>query len=247
MIASAADMAALPLLAMQAAEAGLGDAARLARRKPLRKWHDGAMATAWEKRTLCAAELAATWAPGHDLRADRWLFRRLTRALDQAVLSLLSAPGALRDVGPFSLNLNAASITAPDFLRFDATLPPAVRGRVVLDLHLDDALADPAAFAFARGFAQSRGYRVLLRGVSAGLLPLLDLDALAPDLVQLRWSTELAALDRLPWPAERLLLARADEPAALRWGLDRGIRLFGGHAAHTAFTVPALGERAPAA
>ena len=63
----------------------------------------------------------------------------------------------------------------------------------------------------------------------------------------LRTLSLLAAPDALPQPSERLLLARADEPAALRWGLDRGIRLSGGRAAHPALTTPGLGERAAAA
>lgn len=235
---------------LAAIEAGLAgaDVSRFARRKPVHEWRGEAMAPAWEKRTLSMAELAGTLAPGCDPQADPWLFRRLTRTLDLRMLSLLAAPGELRGAGPFSLNLNVGSILSPEFLRLDAALPPALRGQVVLDVHPSDMLADPAAFAFARGFARVRRYRVLLRGVTAALLPLLDLDRLAPDLVQLRWSAELGALSRRPWPPGRLLLARADEPEALRWGLAHGVRLFAGHAVQpTMSTKVALGERPAAA
>ena len=157
------------LASMESQLAG-ADVARFARRKPVCEWRGDAMATAWEKRFLCIDELAATLAPGCDPRAEPWLFRRLTRTLDLRMLSLLAAPGELRGAGPFSLNLNVASILAPEFMRLDAALPAALRGQVVLDVHPGDVLADPASFAFARGFVRGRGYRVLLRGVTAALL-----------------------------------------------------------------------------
>lgn len=228
--AEAPPMDAATLASIEAQLAG-ADVARFARRKPVCEWRGDAMATAWEKRFLCAAELAATLAPDHDLRAESWLFRRLTRTLDHRMLSLLAAPGELRGAGPFSLNLNVLSILAPEFMRLDAALPAALRGRVVLDVHPADVLADPASFAFARGFARGRGYRVLLRGVTAALLPLLELDRLAPDLVQLRWCPALGRIDAVPWPSGRIVLSRADGADALDWGLAHGIRMFHGRAA----------------
>lgn len=219
------------LLASIEAQLAGADVARFARRKPVCEWRGDLMVTAWEKRSLCAAELAATLAPDCDLQADRWLFRRLTRTLDQRMMSLLAAKGELRGAGPFSLNLNVGSILAPEFMRLDAALPAALRGQVVLDVHPADVLADPASYAFARGFVRARGYRVLLRGVTAALLPLLDLDKLAPDLVQLRWCSALGRLDAMPWPSGRIVLSRADGPDALRWGLTHGIRMFQGQAA----------------
>lgn len=217
------------LASMEAQLAG-ADVARFARRKPVCEWRGDVMVTAWEKRFLCAAELAETLAPGRDLRADPWLFRRLTRTLDLRMLSLLAAPGELRGAGPLSLNLNVTSILAPEFMRFDAALPAALRGQVVLDVHPTDVLADPASFAFARGFVRARGYRLLLRGVTAALLPLLDLDRLAPDLLQLRWCPGLGRHGAVPWPSGRIVLSRANDADALAWGLDRGIRLFHGQA-----------------
>lgn len=219
------------MLASVEAQLSGADVSRFARRKPVCEWRGDAMATAWEKRFLCIDELAATLAPGRNLRADPWLFRRLTRTLDGRMLALLSAPGELRGAGPFSLNLNVESILAPEFMRLDAALPAALRGRVVLDVHPGDVLADPASYAFARGFARGRGYRMLLRGVTAALLPLLDLDRLAPDLVQLRWCPELGRLDAVPWASGRIVLGRADAPDAVQWGLAHGIRMFGGRAA----------------
>ena len=93
--------------------------------------------------------------------------------------------------------------------------------------------ADPAAFAFARDFARTRSYRLMLRGVDAALLPALAPERMEVDLVQLRWSPELARLGRadLPEVPHGLVLARADDAEALAWGEACGIRLFQGRAA----------------
>ena len=84
----------------------------------------------------------------------RWLFRRLTRTLDRRMLALLAAPAGAARRRAVRPNLNVASILSPEFLRFDAALPAALRGQVVLDLMPADIMADPAAFLFARDFAR---------------------------------------------------------------------------------------------
>ena len=244
--ADAAGIAAMELALIQA------DVSRFIRRRPVIRYapapadgpaengpadrppaSDGSLPVAtleWEARTLSMSELAAALAPGRDLRAAPWLFRRLCRTLDRRMLALLTAPGELHGTGPFAIELNTATITGPEFLRLDAALPARLRGCVVLGVRPADLLADPGGYLFARDFARSCGYRVLLQGVDAALLPLLDLDRLDPDYVALRWSPGLAEAG-VPADPARLVLARADTAAALRWGRERGIALFQGAAA----------------
>lgn len=228
-----------PLLPLDAAtlsamegQLAAADMARFARRKPVCRLDGGHVRLAWEKRYFSISELTATLAPGHSVQADVWLFRRLTRVLDRRMLSLLSTPRELRNAGPFSLNLNIGSVLSPEFLRFDAAVPSALHGRVVLDLLPADVLADPAAFSFARGFARARGYRLQLRGVTAALLPLLRLHRMELDFVQLRWSSSLIGIDPalLQAGTARWVMSQADEPAALQWGQEQGIGLFQGRA-----------------
>ncbi len=221
------DAAALHLIEERLATA---DMARFARRKPVCRLGPRGMQLAWEKRFFSIDELADTVAPGRSAQADPWLFRRLTRVLDRRMLALLSDPDELRQAGPFSISLNVGSILSPDFLRFDAALPPPLRGRAVLDLLPADVLSDPAAFAFARGFARARGYRLCLRGVAAALLPLLNLPSLNVDYVQLRWSQDLARLDEsaLRPGTARWVLGEAGTQSAITWGEKAGVGLFAG-------------------
>ena len=223
------DAAALAAMERQLAGA---DMTRFARRKPIHRLDGSQVRLAWERRYLSVPELAETLAPGRDVQADAWLFRRLTRVLDSRMLALLSAPFELRGAGPFSLGLNVDSVLSPEFLRFDSVLPGSLRGHVVLEVQPAAVLADPAAFAFARSFAHARGYRLLLRGVTATLLPLLCLPTMELDFVQLRWSPELkrVAPAALRAGGAEWMLSRADEEDAVQWGRDQGIALFGGTA-----------------
>ena len=222
------DPAALSALEAQLARA---DVAHFARRHQIcAALPDGRFRLRWEKRTLCIDELAACLSPNHDPQADPWLFRRLTRTLDRRMLALLAAPAELQEAGPFAINLNVASILAPEFLRFDAALPAALRGHVTLDLQPADILADPASFLFACDFARARDYRLLLHGVTAASLALLPLPRLGLDLLRLRWSDDLARLDPALVQAEapRIVLSHADTPAVVAWGVAQGIGLFQG-------------------
>lgn len=232
------DPAELALLEASLAQA---DVARFARRRPVWRTGRGEPAVAWEKRTLSVGELAAGLMPRHDIQADPWLFRRLTRTFDRRMLSLLAHSGELAGAGPFSLDLNIASLLSPEFLRFDTALPGGLRNRVVIELMPADIMADAAAFVFARGFARVRGYRMLLRGVTPALAAVMALPALELDYLQCDWSSELAA-GPLPsgCAAECTMLAGVGDPAAIAWGARNGISLFQG----SAMDALALGERA---
>ena len=217
---------------------GPADLARFARRQPIWAWSpgQGQPRRAWEKRFLSLGDLAAELMPGHDLRAEPWLFRRLSRTLDRRLLALLSAPDELNGAGPFAIDLNVASILSADFLRFDSALPARLRGHVQIDFDPPDLLADPAAFAFARDFARCRKYRLGLKHVTGLLLRALPLQRTGLDRMLLGWTPELA-----PLPAAALasaagrdgefVLCGSDDATAIAWGRDRGISLFQGSAA----------------
>lgn len=223
----------LDLAALAALEAALvrADLSRFARRRAICTLVPGqGFRLAWEKRVFCLLELAETLAPDRDLKAEPWLFRRLTRTLDRRMMALLTAPDELRLAGPFGVVLNVASILSSDFLRFDAALPARLRGQVVIELRPADILADTAAFLFAREFAQARGYRLLLGGITADLAGVLPPDATGIDLLQLTWDPVLANSEnvvRSILPG-RLVLGGVDSAEGLAWARGQGIALHEG-------------------
>ncbi len=204
------------------------DVARFARRAPVHRITAGRAMLAWERRFFSVTELAETLMPDASITAVPWLYRRLTRAMDRRALALLTDPAELASARPFSLDLNVDSVLSPEFLRFDAALPPALRGRVTLNLAPEDLAADVPAFCFARDFARVRGYRLLLRDITHELLGLWRLDRLAIDLIALRWHPALAAarLDHVQIGGADWVLTQTDDPAARAWGQAQGIGLF---------------------
>jgi hypothetical protein len=213
------------LTALEHGLAGVDVASFVRRRRVCAAGLDGRLRVKWDQRFLSITDLAETLAPDRSVQADPWLYRRLTRTLDQRMLALLAAPQELRDAGPFSVALNTASILSPSFLRFDAALPTILRGHVVIELLPADVLGDLAAFMFARDFARERGYRLLLRDMNAELLPVFPLDRLSVDLLQMPWTEALGtegAADASP-EAARMLLTGIDSPEALAWARERGV------------------------
>ncbi len=199
--------------------------ARFARRWPVCRSATDDVATAWDHRFLSIDELADTLVPDRDPRADPWLLRHLTRALDRRLLALLAAPEELRDATPFGIDLHVTSLLSPEFLRFDAGLPATLRGRVVLTLHAHDILIDHDAFAFARDFARTRAYRLMLNLPELGQLDVYPRERLGFDFVRLRWSAAWPPRDTLD-DASAIVLGHCDSDAALAWGRRCGIHLF---------------------
>ncbi len=207
------------------------DVARFARRKQICvRTVDGNFRLRWEKRYLSIEEIGASLAPDRSVTADPWLFRRLTRSLDSRMLALLASPDELQGAGAFSLNLNVGSVLAPDFLRFDEALPSSLRSQVILNVSPSDVLADPSAFMFARDFARSRAYHLLLRDVSMELLPMFPLSRIGADFIELTWTPALVREDlrRMVQDIGRVVLSGADTPQAVTWGHVNGVTLFQG-------------------
>jgi hypothetical protein len=205
------------------------DISRFLRWRAVLRIADTPPTSAWEERYVAAHDIAAALCPEHRIKADPWLFLRLTRTFDRRMLALLSTPQELRGSRALGLHMNVATILAPDFLRFDAALPTTLRGAVTLYLLATDILADPASFAFARTFARARGYRLLLRNATPALLQLFDLAAGEFDFVQVALTPELQAdpstLRALLPPKVTPMLTGADTNAALAWARSHGFPL----------------------
>ena len=218
------------LLALERAIAQ-ADMSRFARRESICRAGPDGFRLMWERRYLSDGELFDTILPDRAPRADLWLFRRLTRTLDRRMLSLLCAAEETRGVPPFSIDLNVASLLAPEFLRFDANLPLALRGQIVINLRAEDILTDLSSFCFARDFATARGYRLLLHDAGLSQLALLPPDRLGIDLAQLRFTPALTS-ELLPAAIDPsiIILGNADA-SALAWGRAQGISLFQGRIA----------------
>ena len=189
------------------------------RRRPVMDIAAATPSLAWEDRRISIADMAASLCPGRHLAEGTWLFRRLSRSIDRRMLALMTGPRDLTGSRSFSLRICVSSILSAHFLAFDAALPAALRGKIILRLEEADILADTMSFSFARNYAATRGYKLLAR---AGGLGLLDHAAAALDYTEVTLSPAIQANPALLPDRARLVLSGVDDGAQMAWARAHG-------------------------
>jgi hypothetical protein len=185
-------------------------------------------------------DLASLLVPECDLATNRWLFLSLTETLDSRMLSFLARELAERPAA-VSFNANIRTLLTPEFDRFDQSLRPNLRGRLLVEVSFTDIMADVGAFHFVREYLHERGYKLCLDGITHLSLPFVDRTAMNVDIVKLRWTHDLAAAigsserDAIAAKLEeighgRLVLCHGETDAAIEAGARLGIRYFQGRA-----------------
>lgn len=194
-------------------------------------------------------DLEALLRRGSFVTEDLWGFQNITRALDLKLLGLL-APSCRSLRSPnISINLNVASVLAPEFAEFDQAMDESTRQALAVEFQFTDVFADVGAFLFARSFLGERGYAIVLDGVTDMNLPFVDRARIGADLVKIRWSPSLAEERfRADFGAfvsgdevRQVVLCRCDGKEAIDFGTEVGIRLFQGRYVSGLMT-PGLGE-----
>ena len=183
------------------------------------------------------ADLRDMLLPDVDLTANPWLFLHLTETLDKRVLASVSQhdDGSLNS--NFSMNLNVSTILSDEFLTFDENINPSMRSSIVLELQLVDIFSDIKAFILAKTFAQYRGYKICIDGITVDKLKYIDREQLNGDLLKIIWHPSFMDMIREDSHftdyvnrAERakMILCRVDDPQAVEIGNSLGINLYQG-------------------
>jgi EAL domain-containing protein (putative c-di-GMP-specific phosphodiesterase class I) len=174
-----------------------------------------------------------------DLLSNRWLFKYITEILDIRMLSLLKNNPARYLDNPISLNFNVQTLLSEAFAEFDASIKPAVKFSIVIEIQLADVFNDIAAFIAAKNAVQKLGYRVCLDGVTELSFSQIDRKRLGFDLIKLQWNAnilddiskeEARMLDAAvkECGVNRIILTRCDNRKAIDYGQALGVSLFQG-------------------
>ncbi len=174
-----------------------------------------------------------------DVLSNRWLFKHLTLEMDNRVLLLLKQKADKYLGSPISLNLNVRTLMSETFAAFDASIKPAAKVSVVLEIQASDVFEDIYAFISARDYVQKLGYRICLDGLNNKSFCMIDRELLGADLLKLQWNASvkgdaqgsesamlLAAVKRCG--SNRIILTRCDNRQAVDYGQSLGISLFQG-------------------
>jgi len=194
--------------------------------------------------------LAQTLLPGHNVTADDFLFRHLTRVLDRRMLALMMQRDSFQMLRTSALNLNVRTVLSSEFMDFDKATNVKDRGSLAIELPVLDVLNDPNEYLFARDFLKERGYKIIFDNVKYLNLPLIDREWLGFDFVKVAWTPSLFddmsgqrgiplknAVNRIG--RERVILCRVDSDFALKAGEALGITLYQGR------LIDALGGAKP--
>lgn len=196
----------------------------------------------WEDRRVNLAEICERLMERPDLSLPKAYAERLLSAVDARQISSLSRPQELRDMRPTAIPLRIESIFSAAFLRLDTIIPQSQRQKLLLAFNASDVLAAPQQFFLARNFLHARGYPLILEASGPLAAAVLPCRRAGFTYLRLMWSedfptresgAEALLHDKLANPAEHVVLAGADTPAAIAWGWEAGIRLFQGRLIET--------------
>lgn len=191
----------------------------------------------WEERRVNVAEICERLMERPDLILPKAYAERLLGAVDARQISSLARPQELRDMRATAIPLRIESIFSAAFLRLDAIIPQSQRQKLLLAFNAGDILAAPRQFFLARNFLKARGYPLILEASGPLAAAALPCRRAGFTYLRLMWSedfptresgAEALLRDKLANPAEHVVLAGADTPAAIAWGWEAGIRLFQG-------------------
>ena len=174
-----------------------------------------------------------------DFFSNIWLFKYLTRILDDRVLDLM-AQNPLRYIdSPVSINFNIETILSKKFLQFDSLIKPLIKFTMVIEVQIGEVFSDIRAFVAARNILEKMGYKLCLDGLTGLSIIQIDRERLGFDFVKLQWDAEMAEDVEIQnseqlirtirnFGKNRVILSRCDNAQAVQYGQAIGINLFQG-------------------
>ncbi|MCF6215100.1 MAG: EAL domain-containing protein [Emcibacter sp.] len=183
-------------------------------------------------------EIKESLLPTYDLRADKWLFKRLTRTFDTKIMQSLPAKNILRDQ-VISININVETVLTPEFDKFMALFKQKNNQPLILEMGMFDVISNIQNYYEARKKLSRLGCRITLDAIDIQALPVLDRELLSVDFLKISWQPDYkkligsAAQDKIIAAiAEhgnmRIILCHCDTESALEFGKSFGIHMYQG-------------------
>jgi hypothetical protein len=187
--------------------------------------------------------LRETILPDVNLASNRWLFQHLTTTFDKRMLAMLGKTDVIPYSGDLSFNINVSTVLSPEFKKFDEKISGGRRGSLIIELQKEDIFSNLDAYVSARDFAQAKGYKVCIDGLTLETFSIIDRERLGADLTKLVWNPSLTdsgeelrektrSIIKLGG-GERTILCRCDNMEAIEMGHSLGIELFQGRHVET--------------
>ena len=190
-----------------------------------------------ERRHVPIGAIETAVLPTYDLSADPWFAGRIRELVARRLLI------ALIDTGFSSLacavELTVGTVLSSAFDDFERSLGGQPRNHIIVGLALADALVDSLRFRRARAKLDELGYRMSISAIDPVVFPTIDRTPFAADFEIVHWrpdsATGLYPEDTARFQtalktsgAARVILADCDDPTAMAFGREAGVRLYCG-------------------
>lgn len=190
-----------------------------------------------ERRHVPIGAIETAVLPTYDLSADPWFAGRIRELVARRLLIALIDTG----FSPLAcaVELTVDTVLSPAFDDFERSLGGQPRNHIIVGLALADALVDSLRFRRARAKLDELGYRMSLGAIDPVVFPTVDRTPFAADFEIVHWhpdgATGLYPEDTARFQAAlktsgaaRVILADCDDPAAMAFGREAGVRLYCG-------------------
>jgi hypothetical protein len=197
---------------------------------------DGTWRRYYAENFISTADLQKEKFPRLELRASGRLFAELGAMLDRRMLANLLRTNDEWQKQSIGINLASKTVLSSTFAQFCHVVNGSARGRVTFEIHISDLFHDLATFENAISVLQKEGFRVVIDGVQAAMLPILRLEAVPADgykisagangLPFLNEADVLQAARALP--ADKIIFMHVESAAALDVGASLGVTKYQG-------------------
>jgi len=170
-----------------------------------------------------------------DLQESRWLYFYMLQNLDTRMLQAFFSANLKQWPDYIGINLNMQTVYSQEFVDFAKRFLQQGR-KIVVEVQLIDVFNNLPLYFEVKEILSRGGHKILIDGVSASSLKLLNLKVLNPDMIKLFWEPLLEynlnnedvknAIELLG--QDNVILAKCETSQALAWGLKHGIANFQG-------------------
>lgn len=172
---------------------------------------------------------------GLDLEENRWLYLYMLQNLDRRMLQAFFSANLQNWPNVISINLNLSSVFSSEFVRFGRDFLKQGH-KIIVEVQLIDVFNNLPLYFEVKDILSRGGHRILIDGVNAASLRMINMKNLNPDLVKIFWEPllefepENEDVKKLAETLGRdnVILAKCDTSAALQWGVKHGLSVFQG-------------------
>ena len=181
---------------------------------------------------LSVQKIQEKLAINESITANIWLFKHLTTILDKQTLTIMKELLMAHSIESLHANINLRTIISSNFYRFFDYYEKQKPLSFCIDIV--DYMAHPEAMIFARELLRQKDCRLILSGITADHIRVLNFEKVPASLFKLKWSNGIIENKTLirdlidVFGAYKFILHQCSTEREILEGLDCGIEQFQG-------------------